>query len=285
MEISRRRFIRQAACAALGTTSIASTVWNLRAINAASAQGLASGSEFRSLVCLFLYGGNDANNMIVPTDNATYNVYATARGPLALAQSSLLPLNLVTPDPQGRTFGLHPNMPELQALFNTDRKLAVMANVGTLVEPTTAANYLNGTAKLPSQLFSHADQQVEWQTGWADGPAITGWGGRLADLLTSFNQADTISMSISLNGSNTFQVGNQVSEYQVSTQGPLGLTGFGGTRGAIRYQAVQDLLNLPHQNLFEGEFAKITNRAITNNALLSSAVAAVTLGTPFPTGS
>jgi uncharacterized protein (DUF1501 family) len=288
MEISRRRFIRQAACAALGTTSIASTVWNLRAINAATAQAItsaASGPEFRALVCLFLYGGNDANNMVVPTDNTTYGAYSTARGPLALTQSSLLPLNLVTADPQGRTFGLHPNMPELQALFNTDRKLAIMANVGTLAEPTTAAQYLNGTANLPSQLFSHADQQVEWQTAWADGPAITGWGGRLADLLTSFNNANSISMSISLAGSNTFQVGNTVAEYPVSTSGPIGLSGFGGSHGQIRYQAVQDLLNLPHQNLFEGEFAKITNRAITNNALLSSAVAGVTLNTPFPANS
>jgi uncharacterized protein (DUF1501 family) len=288
MEISRRRFIRQAACAALGTTSIASTVWNLRAINAATAQAIraaTSGSEFRALVCLFLYGGNDANNMIVPIDNATYNIYVQARGPLALAQNTLLPLNLVTPDPQGRSFGLHPNMPELQSLFNNDRKLAIMANVGTLVQPTTAAQYLNGSAKLPPQLFSHADQQVEWQTGWPDGPRITGWGGRLADLLTSFNNADTISMSISLAGSNSFQVGNQVSEYQVSTQGPIGLTGFGGTDGQVRYQAVQDLLNLPHQNLFEAEFAKITNRAIANYNILNGAVSGVTLNTPFPANS
>ena len=285
MEISRRRFIRQAACAALGTTSIASTVWNLRAINAATAQALTAGSEFRALVCLFLYGGNDANNMVVPSDNATYATYSAARGPIALAQSSLLPLNLVTSDPQGRAFGLHPNMPELQSLFNNDRKLAIMANVGTLVEQTSAATYLNGRAKLPPQLFSHTDQQVEWQTGWPDGPRSSGWGGRLADLLTSFNNLDTISMSISLAGSNTFQVGNNVSEYQVSTRGPIGLNGFGGTDGLIRYQAVQDLLNLPHQNLFEAEFAKITNRAITNNNLLSSALSGVTLNTPFPANS
>ncbi len=285
MEISRRRFIRQAACAAVGTTSLASTVWNLRAINAAAAQAAGSSTEFRSLVCLFLYGGNDANNMIVPNDNATYPAYASARGPLALPQSSLLPLSLITPDGQGRTFGLHPSMPELQALFNTDQKLAIMANVGTLVEPTTSVQYLNGTAKLPPQLFSHADQQVEWQTGWPDAPPATGWGGRLADLLTSFNNLDSISMSISLAGTNTFQVGRNVTEYQVSTNGSIGLNGFGGTDGQIRYQAVQDLLNLPHQNLFEAEFAKITNRSITNNALLSSALSGVTLNTPFPANS
>src|SRR3984893_12202452 len=281
MNVSRRHFLRQAACAAVGTTSIASTIWNLRAINAATAQALGAGGDFRALVCLFLYGGNDANNMVVPIDNATYPTYSAARGPLALAQNSLLPLNLVTPDLQGRSFGLHPNMPELQSLFNTDRALALMASVGTLVEPTTAASSLRGTAKLPPQLFSHADQQVEWQTGWANGGRITGWGGRMADLLTSFNNAGTISMSISLAGSNTFQVGNSVNEYQVSTNGPIGLSGFNGTNGQIRYQAVQNLLNFPHQNLFEDEFARITNRAISNNALLNSALTGVTINTPF----
>ena len=285
MNVSRRQFIRQAACAAVGTTSIASTVWNLRAINAATAQALTAGADFRALVCLFLYGGNDANNMVVPIDDATYGTYSAARGPLAISQPSLLPLNLTAPDPQGRAFGLHPAMPELQVLFNTNRALALMANVGTLVEPTTVAQYKTGKAKLPPQLFSHADQQVEWQTGWADGPRTSGWGGRLADLLTSFNNADAISMSISLAGSNSFQVGNVVNEYQVSTNGPIGLNGFGGARGQIRYQAVQDLLNLPHQNLFEAEFARITNRAIANNALLSSALTSVTLNTPFPANS
>jgi uncharacterized protein (DUF1501 family) len=285
INVSRRQFIRQAACAAVGTTSIASTVWNLRAINAATAQAISSSSDFRALVCLFLYGGNDANNMVVPIDNTTYAAYAAARGPLALDQNSLLPLNLTTPDPQGRGFGLHPSMPELQSLFNTDRALAIMANVGTLVEPTTATQYLKGGAKLPPQLFSHADQQVEWQTGWPDGPRTSGWGGRLADLLTSFNDADAISMSISLAGTNTFQVGNTVTEYQVSTNGPIGLNGFGGADGQIRYQAVQDLLNLPQQNLFEAEFARITNRAITNNALLTSALTGITINTVFPANS
>src|SRR6478672_10347604 len=128
MEISRRRFIRQAACAAVGTTSVASTIWNLRAINNAAAQALSGSTEFRALVCLFLYGGNDANNMIVPNDNATYNAYAAARGALALPQASLLSINPTRPDSQGRTFGLHPSMPELQSLFNTDKKLALMAN-------------------------------------------------------------------------------------------------------------------------------------------------------------
>src|ERR1700751_3374956 len=108
MNLSRRQFVRQAACAAVGTTSIASTIWNLRAINAATAQAVGTSSDFRALVCLFLYGGNDANNMVIPIDDTTYATYAGARGPLAIPQSSLLPLTLTNPDLQGRMFGLHP---------------------------------------------------------------------------------------------------------------------------------------------------------------------------------
>jgi uncharacterized protein (DUF1501 family) len=285
MNISRRNFIRQAACAAVGTTSLASTVWNLRAMNAAAAQTLATSTEFRALLCLFLYGGNDANNMVVPRDDTNYASYASARGPLALPKQSLLPINLTAPDSQGRDFGLHPSMPELQTLFNNDKRLAIVANVGTLLEPITRAQYLNGSARLPSQLFSHDDQQVEWQTAWPDAPSRSGWGGRLADLLTSFNNADSVSMSLSLAGTNTFQVGNNVFEYQISNNGSIGLSGFDGSHGMIRYQAVQGLLNLPHQNLFEAEFARITNRSIANNALLSSALAGITLNTAFPANS
>jgi uncharacterized protein (DUF1501 family) len=284
MNTSRRNFIRQAACAAVGTTSLASTVWNLRAMNAAAAQTLTAGAEFRALLCLFLYGGNDANNMVVPLDNTNYARYSSARGPLALAKQSLLPINLTTPDSQGRTFGLHPSMPELQSLFNNER-LAIVTNVGTLLEPITRNQYLSGSANLPSQLFSHDDQQVQWQTAWPDAPSRTGWGGRLADLLTSFNNADSVSMSLSLAGTNTFQVGNNVFEYQISNNGSIGLSGFGSNHGMIRYQAVQDMLNLPHQNLFEAEFARITNRSIANNALLTSALAGITLSTPFPANS
>lgn len=254
-------------------------------MNAAAAEALTASTEFRALVCLFLYGGNDANNMIVPRDNTNYASYANARGPLALPQNSLLPITLTTPDGQGRNFGLHPSMPELQTLFNTNKRLAAVANVGTLLEPTTRADYLNGTAHLPRQLFSHDDQQVEWQTAWPDAPSRSGWGGRLADLLTSYNNADAVSMSLSLAGTNTFQVGNNVFVYNISNSGSVGLSGFTGTRGQIRYQAFQGMLNLPHQNLFEAEFAKITNRSIANNALISSALSGITINTPFPANS
>jgi len=287
---NRRQFIRQCACAALGTTSIASTIWNLRSIRAATANsiGAAAASDFKALVCLFLYGGNDANNLIIPSDTSDYNAYAAARQGLAIPQSSLLP---ITPASyaDGRTFGLHPSLldapagpstlPGLQNLF-AQGKLALLSNVGTLVAPVTRAQYLSDTAALPPQLFSHNDQSVQWQTSVPDQPPRSGWGGRMADLLISMNGTAQISMSISLAGTNTFQVGNTVFEYQMSPYGVTSLTGYSGNTKT----ALDSLISLPHQNLFEDEFAKITRRSLDNAALLSTALAGVNLTTFFPTG-
>jgi uncharacterized protein (DUF1501 family) len=287
---NRRQFIRQCACAALGTTSIASTVWNLRAVRAAAANGLdmTTAGNFKALVCLFLYGGNDANNLIIPRDNTDYNAYAAARQGLAIPQGALLPITPATYS-DGRTFGLHPSLidapagastlPGLQSLF-AQGKLALLSNVGTLVAPVTRAQYLSDTAALPPQLFSHNDQSVQWQTSVPDQPPRTGWGGRMADLLISMNGTAQISMSISLAGTNTFQVGNTVFEYQMS---PYGVTSLNGYSGSTK-TSLDSLLNLPHQNLFEAEFSKITRRSLDNAALLSTALAGVNLTTFFPTG-
>ena len=144
---TRRTFIRQAACAALGASGLLSTIWDLRKLSAATAT-----SDYKALVCLFLYGGNDANNVLIPNDPGSYNIYANARGNLALAQQSLLPLNIQAGD--GRNYGFHPNLPELANLFNQG-KLTMVTNVGTLVAPTTRDDYINGTAAVPINLFSH----------------------------------------------------------------------------------------------------------------------------------
>ena len=286
---NRRQFIRQCACAALGTTSIASTVWNLRAVRAAAANSMdmAAAGNFKALVCLFLYGGNDANNLIIPRDTTDYNAYAAARQGLAIPQASLLPITPATYS-DGRTFGLHPSLvdapagastlPGLQSLF-AQGKLALLSNVGTLVAPVTRAQYLSDTAALPPQLFSHNDQSVQWQTSVPDQPPRTGWGGRMADLLISMNGTAQISMSISLAGTNTFQVGNTVFEYQMSPYGVTSLNGYSGNTKT----SLDSLLNLPHQNLFEAEFSKITRRSLDNAALLSTALAGVNLTTFFPT--
>ncbi|MGI8820916.1 MAG: DUF1501 domain-containing protein [Chthoniobacterales bacterium] len=275
---TRRTFLRQTACAALGTSGLLSTIFDLRKLSAAT---MVDPGDYKALVCLFLYGGNDANNLIVPSDASGYASYAAARGNLALALSSLLPLTLQNGD--GRSFGFHPNLGELQALFNQG-KLGLVSNVGTLVAPVTRAQYLAGGAAVPPQLFSHADQSVQWQTSVPDQPPRTGWGGRAADLLQSLNTGSHVSLSISIAGTNTFEVGNTVIPYQVSPDGSIGLTGFDGSANAnVRLQAFRDLMNAPQQNLFAQAYADTVTRSMANNDLLTSALANSTpLQTVFP---
>src|SRR3954468_13544421 len=228
--LTRRQFIRQAACAAIGTTAMTSAIRDLRFMNAAVAQS--NVTDYKALVCIFLAGGNDSNNLIIPTVQSEYDSYAAIRGSmLALPQGSLLPLkqsdNLTDyTDPAGHHFGFHPACPELASLFK-DGKLAVLMNTGTLVMPITRAQYQSGGQR-PPQLFSHADQVTQWQTSVPDQPALTGWGGRCADLLNSVNQNSLISLSVSLAGANTFEVGNIVSQYAVSTSGAIAMNGVSG---------------------------------------------------------
>src|SRR5277367_2818818 len=143
--ITRRAFIRRAACAAVGTAAMTSAIRDLRFMNAAVAQS--NISDYKALVCIFLQGGNDSNNMILPTLPSEYNNYAAIRSPvLAIPQSAILPVTSL--DGDGNTYGLHPSCPELQTLFG-EGKLAFMFNTGTLVHPVTRAQYLSGSAAMP----------------------------------------------------------------------------------------------------------------------------------------
>jgi uncharacterized protein (DUF1501 family) len=152
-----------------------------------------SSSNYKALVCIFLFGGNDANNTLIPFDTNGYGNYSTIRGPLAIAQNQLLQL---APTP---TFALNPNLPDIQALYNS-KNIALVTNVGTLIEPTTKAQYLAGQG-LPTNLFSHPDQQLEWQNAAQSGATSTGWAGRIADTLnTSYNPGGLIPMITSVAG-------------------------------------------------------------------------------------
>ena len=270
-EISRREFIRRAACAAVGTVAMTSAIQNLRLMNAAVAQS--NISDYKALVCLFLNGGNDSNNLIVPTLTSEYGNYAAIRTPvLALPQGSLL--NLLVPgssnnyvDPAGHSFGLHPACPELQTLFS-EGKLAPLFNAGTLVYPMTRAQYQAGILAKPPQLFSHADQQAQWQTSIPDKVPTTGWGGRCADLLNSVQPGAPISLSVSLAGANTFEVGNQVSQYAVSTSGAISLTGVSGARLA----ALTNILGLNYANLQQQAYAGVALHSIQTGSLLNNAI-------------
>jgi len=272
MPPSRREFLRCAACAALGTAAITNTIWDLRLVRAATTGAF---TDYKALVCLFLFGGNDANNLIIPSSATDYAAYSAARQALAIPSAQLLSINPTISD--GRTYGLHPSCAGMQSLFNSG-KLAFLCNVGTLVGPVTRTTYQNKTAALPPQLFSHNDQQVQWQTSIPDQPPRTGWGGRAADMVYANNNSN-VSMNISLAGTNIFEVGTAVTPYNVSTTGSVGLSSL----SASRLQAVKDIIALPHDNLFEKSFGEITNTAIANNALLTSALAnAPTITTVFP---
>ncbi|MEY2546454.1 MAG: hypothetical protein QOG48_1571 [Verrucomicrobiota bacterium] len=273
---TRRTFIRQAACAALGTSGLLSTIWDLRKLSAATAVG-----DYKALVCLFLYGGNDANNVLIPNDTSFYNSYANARGQLAIARNALHPLTVSVGD--GRNYGFHPDIGALANLFNQG-KLTMVANVGTLVAPTTRSDYINGTAAVPMNLFSHEDQSVQWMTSVPDrGDIRTGWGGRAADLVASLNSDSRVSLALSIAGTNTFEVGNTVVPYLISPDGSLGLRGLGeSTNDQIRIDGFKRLLALPHNNLFEQAYSDTMSRSIAENEVLSSALAGVTVNTQFP---
>jgi uncharacterized protein (DUF1501 family) len=262
--ITRREFIRRAACAAVGTTALSASIRDLRFMNAAVAQS--NINDYKALVCIFLSGGNDANNLILPTLQSEYDNYAAIRTPiLAVPQSSILPVSVL--NGIGQSFGLHPACPELQTLFG-EGKLAFLFNVGTLVYPMTRAQYQGGILQKPPQLFSHSDQVTQWQTSIPDAPPITGWGGRCADLLNAVQPDAPISMTISLAGANTFEVGNIVSQYSVSTSGAISLSGVSGARLA----ALTNMLGLSYPNLQQQAYAGVARHSIETGALLNSAI-------------
>lgn len=264
--ITRRDFIRRAACAAVGTAAMTSTIRDLRFMNAAVAQS--NLTDYKALVCIFLAGGNDSNNMILPTVTSEYNNYANIRTPV-LAIPSLAILNTGYTDGAGHSYGLHPACPQLQTLFS-EGKLACLMNTGTLVVPLTRAQYQSSLYKKPPQLFSHADQVTQWQTGIPDQPALTGWGGRCADLLNSIQPGAPISMSVSLTGANTFEIGNMVSQYNVSTSGAITLQGVTGARLA----ALTNILGLSYPNMQAQAYSDVAEHSINSGNLLNSAIAA-----------
>ena len=280
--ITRRDFIRRAACAAVGTVAMTSAIRDLRFMNAAVAQS--NITDYKALVCIFLQGGNDSNNLIIPTLASQYANYAAIRTPvLAIPQSAVLPVTSL--DGDGNTYGLHPSCPELQTLFG-EGKLAFLFNTGTLVYPITRAQYLAKTTATPPQLFSHADQQTQWQTSIPDQPPTTGWGGRCADLLNSVQPDAPISMMVSLAGANTFEIGNIVTQYSVSTSGAVSLTlpsTPSGGANANRLPALMNLLGLPYTNLQSQAYAGVVDQTIHTAALLNGALSTAPWTVPFPT--
>jgi uncharacterized protein (DUF1501 family) len=310
--ISRREFIGQASCAAVGGTAILSTLLNLRLAGSAAAQSLppagADTEDFRALVCLFFAGGQDSYNMLMPC-GAEHATYATTRGGvhddvtnpggLALAQNEILSLGN-----SGLLLGIHPSMTGLRSLYSRG-KLAMVANVGTLAERITKAQYNTAGTKLPRGLYSHSDQQQQWHTSMPGESRGIGWAGRAADLLHSTKNDGRISMNLSLAGNNVWQSGNTLFPYSVSasassdaggvythTGGGVALSDYDNatigdtSRTATRTAAVNNLLGLQYKNLLESTCSQNPRGSIDNSAFFSAAlppaVGAGALMTTFP---
>ncbi len=285
LSATRRSFIRQAACAALGAAAMKNCLRDLHFMSAALAQG--PFTDYRALVCIFLNGGNDANNMIIPIIPAEYTNYDNYRTVLAIPNTDGGPATAQALSPltsDGHDYGLHPAMPELAKMFNQSAgftglgKVALQFNMGTLVYPMTKAEFSSGSVPRPPQLFSHSDQVTQWQTSIPDLLPTSGWGGRMADILHSYNPQDAgldvLPTCVTLVGANTFQVGASVQEYSVGTGGIVGLTNPSNPASAVaaRKALQNSILGLEksQSNHYLTNYAKALEHSVDTGSALSA---------------
>ncbi len=279
---SRRAFLRRSA--ALGLAGVAAPfVTSLAAIGEAAA---AVSSDYKALVCVFLYGGNDYANTLPPYDQASYNLYQAARSNIALSRDALTATALnPTNSLGGRQYALAPAMAPLLPVFDAG-KLAVALNVGTLVMPTTKAQYQANSVRLPPKLFSHNDQQSYFQASNPEG-ATSGWGGRIGDLFQSGNGSATLTC-VNTSGNAVYLTGKTAVQYAVGTGGPIALlnnaSSLYGSTAAM--STLKTLMTGSSSNLLANEHARVSKRALDTYAQLSGALAGAPAGnfTLFPTG-
>jgi len=280
---SRRKFIGSVPCMALGSTTLFSSLINLKSMANLVSTNAFGGDDYRALVCVMLRGGNDSYNMLIPRSDAEYNEYAQVRTNQAIPQNEILPISPLTND--GRDFGLHPSMTGLQQLFENG-KAAFISNVGTLVEPVTdKTEVYNETKQLPLGLYSHIDQVMHWQTAMPQDRTDQGWGGRMADILKSENTNNDISMNISLAGNNIFQRGDTVLEYAINNdEGGVAIAGWDLPLPFfnIMREDISDGLNKSYEDIFKDAYAGTMKTSIESTEVFNAAIAAVpSLNTEF----
>ncbi|HVE49443.1 MAG TPA: DUF1501 domain-containing protein [Casimicrobiaceae bacterium] len=241
---SRRHFLRQSG--AFGALALAQSLPSL-GLSSASAQA----PGYRALVCVYLFGGNDADNTVLPyTNYAQYAAVRTAGNspfwiPQNVATGGRNPMLQITPAGGSTVYGLHPNMPGLANLFASNR-MAIVANMGPLVEPMTRATYRDGSKKRPDNLFSHSDQQTQTQTSisLASFGGISGWGGRLGDHCYTLNEPTATPMSMSFSGNQVFGRGESVRALSLPTAGNFGFSGDSLTPNAQQIARTTARLNI-----------------------------------------
>lgn len=301
---SRRRFLRYS-LASLTGAGLFSALGNLRVLAAAANQHTLPAGDFKALVCIYLNGGNDSFNTIVPYTTPAYDDYRSSRSVLmanggiafdqaTLAANALNPLAAGGGLPgglpsDGASYGAHPALAELRDLFNNGHA-AIIANVGTLMYPTSQAAYQAGTVPVPPQLFSHSDQTIYWQTSRPDDANANGWGGRIADRMQAMNTG-AIPVCISLSNNNLFQRGDVVDNYSVSPEGVEKMSYLGGgpeswvtgenAAGIAAWNAM--LAAGSQQHVFERAYADSQRKAVASYEIVDSALNGVPdLVTQFP---
>lgn len=300
-KISRRDFLKAGTCGAMTIGPLVNTIAQLSLINSASASALGGtalvGSDYKALVCVFLRGGCDMNNVLIPVGgNPQAAAYASDRGAVAVPNGVVHP----TYNPSGAddtiginvpgqdAFGLHPSLSNLAAMF-AGGDAGFVTNLGTLAEPTTQNGY--STTSLPKQLFSHSDQVTQWMSSIADKPYTSGWGARVADLYNdTWNLHSQTSMMITAAGNNQFMNGSpNVNQYTVTSTGAISLASFG--YGSDRYQsaltgegnyrknsagerlkALEGIMQYSHAHILEEGYSEVVRSARANEAVISEAI-------------
>jgi len=248
--------------------------------------------DYRALVCIFLFGGNDSFNMLIPYEQAEYDAYSTCRGGtydasanptgLGYAREELLQIT----DTGSRRWGLNPRCGGLKTLFD-ERNLSFLANIGTLAVPVTKAEVRARSKLLPAYLYSHNDQQRQWMTGTSFRAMSSGWGGRVGDRLHAFNTVmPALPPGISLGGNNLFQLGASTMPFSVSSNGPARVERFNresDNASRIRAKAMEDILARSYTPLLTDRYGLISETALELNLALRGALASEgTLETGFP---
>lgn len=287
-KMNRREFITRSSATAAATAAFAHYP------GAAFSQVVGTGAPFpdyKALVCVFLFGGNDSYNMVVPRSNAEYNVYAASRQNMAIAQQDLLAINPLA----GGTvqYGLHPSMPGLRDLFDNGAA-ALINNTGPLVVPTTKSQYQAASVVLPPQLFSHNDQQDQWHALKGATVSKTGWAGRIADLIRTNVVGQQLTTNVSLFGNSLYQSADETVAYVMGNNGPIAFTGFPDPNNpnpdpdleallVAQRTAFEEIIGANYSTIYERGFAEVQQRAVATADLVNTALAnAPVLNTVFP---
>lgn len=275
MNQTRRSFLKQSWGASFCSTSVLSSILNLRITGSLAAEETPE-PGYKALVCVFLAGGNDCFNMLTPIEGESWASYQLSRGQIALPLDAFT--SLPAPLDDGRQLGLNKAMPEIAGLFNNQR-LSFVANIGTLVGPTTKQEVENNSAKLPLGLFSHSDQQKHWQSSLPETRnPLKGWGGRMSQILGDLNGSSKVSMNISTAGVNVFQSGSAVTPFTITPGDLPTIRAWDEPFFAPRQQAMEAMLDAEYRNIFERAYSSSKKEAIEAGLEYKSAIENPDLG-------